>query len=237
LNTRFINIILGGSKLKFIIDIIIAAIIIGSVFLGYKRGFIKTVARPVKFFLCLALSFSLASPFAAAFIEPIIDDTVSNQIADYLDDKIEESETGELDIPTLLLVAAEIADVELPETVDTKEFANEIADTVAGPVIHLLASIVSFIVLYFVLKIVLGILLKMLNAFFDRGVAGALNRTLGVVFSLLLSIATAYLFVSVFEFVRNMPIFESVAWLSDFDGGFLYNFFGSLNPIDLLLSF
>ena len=212
--------------MNVVIDIILALIVLGGAFVGFKRGFISTVAKPVKLVLCIVVAFSLASSVATAVIEPIIGETVENQISDYLTEKIEEDTEGEFELPTLLKLAALLLDVDVDSI-----------QSIASPVIHFVAVIISFVLLYFALKIILGILLKILDSAFNTGIVGAFNKTLGLVFGTVLSVTAAWAVVSVFEFVINTSLFENAVWLSEFEGGYIYNFFKAYNPIDLLLSF
>ena len=46
--------------MSFIVDIILVLIVLMGLFLGIKRGFVKTVAKPVKIILTLVISLSFA---------------------------------------------------------------------------------------------------------------------------------------------------------------------------------
>ena len=223
--------------MNVVIDIILALIVLGGAFVGFKRGFISTVAKPVKLVLCIVVAFSLASSVATAVIEPIIGETVENQISDYLTEKIEEDTEGEFELPTLLKLAALLLEVDVDSIQSEKDYADALVESIASPVIHFVAVIISFVLLYFALKIILGILLKILDSAFNTGIVGAFNKTLGLVFGTVLSVTAAWAVVSVFEFVINTSLFENAVWLSEFEGGYIYNFFKAYNPIDLLLSF
>lgn len=223
--------------MSFIVDIVLALIVLIGAIVGLRRGFILTVAKPVKFVLCLIIAFSLASPVAERVVEPMIGDALENQMTDFLTEKIEESADGEFEIPTLIKLAAGVLDIDLESLESAENYAEVLISEIADPIIHLFSTVISFFLLYFVLKFVLGILLKLLNAIFDRGIVGALNKALGLIFSTFFSLVIAWCAASLFEFLINTSLLDGVAWANEFDGGFIYNFFKSTNPIELLLSF
>ena len=223
--------------MSFIVDIILALIVLIGAIVGLKRGFILTVAKPVKFVLCLIIAFSLASSVATEVVEPMVGDALENQMTDFLTEKIEESQDGEFEIPTLIKLAAGVLDIDLESFESAENYADAMVSSIAQPIIHLVSTVIAFFILYFVSKIVLGILLKLLNAIFDRGIIGALNKALGLIFSTFFAIVIAWCAASLFEFVINTSLLDGVAWAQEFDGGFIYDFFKSTNPIELLLSF
>ena len=226
---------------KILVDIIIAAILIVGVAIGIKRGFILTTAKLLKWCPALIIAFLLSGTVASSIVEPIIDEPVKNQISDYLADKCGEltSENVEDELPTVLKLAAKIVDVDLDslEGESGEALIAEIVDKLADPVIHLFAVVASFLILYFVSKIVLSILISVLNCIFKHGFLGVCNKILGFVFCGFVAIIVSWLFVFVFSYVINMSFLEDVAWARDFDGGFLYDFFKRMSPLDILLSF
>ncbi len=223
--------------LNVVIDIALVLIVVIGAIIGLKRGFISTVARPVKFFACLIISFSLAAPLSTGVIEPMVGESVQNQMEDYLVDKIAADDDGEIELPTLVRIAASLLDIDIDGLENTEDYAEALVERIASPIIHLLGVIISFVILYFASKLVLGLLLKILNSMFNSGVAGALNKTLGLVFNTVFSVIIAWCAVCVLSFVLNTSLCQSIEFVSEFDGGFVYNFFKNMSPLDLLLSF
>ena len=72
---------------------------------------------------------------------------------------------------------------------------------------------------------------------FETGMLGVLNKTLGFIFSTAFAIIISWAVASVFTYVISMPVFDEVQWIQEFSGGYVYGFFKTLNPIDILLSF
>lgn len=220
-----------------IIDIILILIVVFGAIWGISRGFIKSVSGPVKFFACIIIAFGLCSFFAETVIAPIIEEPLTNQISDYLVENFEENEDGEPKIPTLVRFAAVVMDVNIDEIEGVEGYAQALADKIAHPVISLVSSIAAFVILYFLAKLLVAILFKILDSMLDSGVAGSVNKILGCVFSTFLALVVAWAAATLFEFVINAPAFENVAWMNEFDGGYIYKFLKTLNPIDLLFSF
>lgn len=223
--------------MNVVIDVLLLLIIALGAYLGIKRGFIASVARPVKFFLCLIISFSLSAPIGSAIIQPIVEEPLTNQISDFIEERASGEDAEDAELPTLLRVAASLMDVDIEGLTGTEDYADALADKIALPVVKLIASVSAFILIYFLMRLLLNIGFKMLNSMFDSGVAGAVNKTLGCVFSTALAIICAWGFTVLFEFFINIPAFDNVVWMSEFNGGFIYKLLKSLNPIDLLFSF
>ena len=227
--------------INILIDVIIVAIIVGGAIIGISKGFVSSVAGPVKWVASIVIAFSLSTPFADALIFPMIEAPITNQISAYLIEKcghITAANVNE-ELPTVFKIAAGIAGVDITSIGDggTSEFIPRLVDKLAYPTIHLISVIISFFALYFLSKIVLGILLSIINHVFDGGVFGVMNKVLGFFFSTSIAFVSVWLLTTVFGYVISMPAFADTPWIASFDGGFIYKFFKGLSPIDLLLSF
>jgi hypothetical protein len=83
----------------------------------------------------------------------------------------------------------------------------------------------------------LSILIAVLNSVFEHGILGVCNKILGFVFCGSIAFIIAWMFVLLFSYCINIPFVADMAWASGFDGGFLYDFFKRMSPLDILLSF
>lgn len=227
--------------INILVDATIVAIIVGGAIIGIAKGFVSSVARPVKWVASIVLAFSLSTPFADAVVFPMIEAPITNQISSYLIEKcshITAANAGE-ELPTLLKIAAGVAGIDVTsiQTDGASDFISLLVDKLAYPTIHLISVIISFFAVYFLSKLVLGILLSIINHAFDGGVFGVMNKVLGFFFSTSIAFISAWLLTSVFGYVISLPAFADNPWIVSFDGGFVYKFFKGLSPIDLLLSF
>ena len=230
--------------LNVILNIVLCAIIVLGAIFGIKRGFISMAARPVKLALSLMIAFSACAVFAEAVVYPIIEAPISNYVKDFLYANCEGLTASNVneELPTLLKIAASIFGINVNEVANNAQDAgaavlDAIVDNLTSPVISVIAEIISFVVLYFVAKLVLSLVLWFVNAIFKSGVFGLLNKTLGIIFGTATAIILAWALVAVLEFVVHSTALQSVEMIAEFEGAFLYKFFSTYNPIELLLSF
>ena len=227
--------------LNIIIDIILVAIVIVGGIIGFKRGFFLTITKPVKWFLSLLLAFVLCELVAQSLVTPLIEAPLTNQLSEYLTEKCGEmtADTVSEDMPTLLKLAAGAVGVDIAafNGNDSEALITEIVDKLASPAINLFAVILSFILIYVLSKLFLGIIIKILNKIFNLGPIGALNSVLGIVFGAAFAFVISWLVVVLFGYVISIPAVSELTWAQNFDGGYIYNFFDSITPLDLLLSF
>jgi uncharacterized membrane protein required for colicin V production len=214
---------------------------VSGVILGIKKGFLLTVAKPVRWVAAIAIALSFASLVGKSVIQPLIEAPITNQITEYLVEKCPDITPANASdkLPTLLKVAASIVgvDVSMLKQDTAADFISVIVTRLATPAVSLISTIIAFFLLYFVSKILLSIAVKLLNGIFSGGVLGAVNKTVGCVFGLCFSFMVAWLFTCVFSYVVNFPIIASTEWGSSFTGGYVYRFLESITPIELLLSF
>lgn len=228
--------------LTIVVEIVLIAMIAVGMFLGIKRGFIKTVAKPVKFILALVIAFSLSGTVATNIVEPLIATPVTAQMEEYIQEKCENisSENISEELPTVLKISAGLFDIDLEELsngASTEELISSIVSSLVSPALHVVAVVISFIALYLLSNLCLSIVISILNAVFDTGLIGVCNRILGFVFSTAFAVIIAWIAVSLFTYVISIPALASTPTIQEFEGGFVYKFFNNLNPIDLLLSF
>ncbi len=227
--------------LNIIIDVILLAIIGFGIYWGAKNGFISAIAKPVRLFLSILLAILLSSYFASWVIEPIIEKPITGQITDYLVEKCDDitPENAESKVPTVLKFAAGVVGVNLSdiEGGTTEEYIEALVDKLAHPVVHLFATIIAFVILFFVFKLIFSIFLWFVNRIFSGGVVGVVNKIFGAALTTCFAIVVAWGFVSVFDYIVNIPLIAENEWAMNFSGGYLYGFFKSFSPIDILLSF
>ncbi len=227
---------------NILFDLILLGLFAAGIVIGIKNGFIDTVAKPVKFFAAIALAISLASVVGSAIIEPIIGPAISNKLSDALVEKYADitAETASESLPTLIKFAASLCGVDIAgvaSTADGISVIEAIVASVTDPVVQIVATITGFVIVYFVAKILLGILIAFINTVLNRGVTGTVNKILGAVFTGLLAFAACWALTAVLEFLLNIPLIANMRWVENFSGGFIYRFFKSFTPLDLLLSF
>ena len=227
--------------MNIIVDIILVLIILIGGLIGYKRGFIVTVTRPVKWFLALILAVTLCNSAAEAVIEPIISEPVTNQITEYLVEKCPDmtAENVSDELPTVLRLAAGIVDVDINsfDGTDVNTLVSQIVESLATPTIHLFSVLIAFILIYIISKMLLALFIGILDKAFDVGFVGSVNRFLGVIFGAAFAFIISWLVVLLFGYVVSTSFVEDIEMLREFSGGYVYDFFDRITPLELLLSF
>jgi uncharacterized membrane protein required for colicin V production len=129
--------------------------------MGIKRGFVKTVAKPVKIILTLIIAFSFASSFSEKTVEPRIGPSISNQVEDYILEKCGDLTPDNLDeeLPTLLKISAGIFDIDIDEVMSESSaegVVSAIIEVLVSPVVRVVSIIISFVILCLISSIVLS---------------------------------------------------------------------------------
>ena len=219
---------------QLIVDAVIVILIIVGMVCGIKRGFVKTVATPVKFVASIAFAFDVCDKISVNFIEPFIKSPLANQLRDFMYEKCNDltAENVSTELPTLLKMSAGIFGVDVEEVAQSSVngVLDSIINSLTDPIVHIVGVVVSFILAYIVAKIVLALIVVLINAILSVGPLGIINKALGFVFGSAFSVIIAWGLVVGAEFVMGFIGYG-------FDGGVIYEFFRGFNPLDLLLSF
>ncbi len=226
---------------SIIVDVIITAIVLTGAILGVTRGFILTIAKPVKWVASILIALCLCNSVATSIVQPMIEEPITNQISSYLTEECDDitSENVEKELPTLLKLAAGIVGVDVKSMTggNTGDYISEIVNKLAIPAIHLIAVVISYFVLYLLSKILFSLAVSLINGILSGGIFGVVNKILGFIFSTSFAFLIAWLLTALFGYIIHLPSFSDVQWINSFEGGFVYKFFKEISPIDLLLSF
>ena len=226
---------------NIIVDASLVLILLIGLIIGLKKGFISTVAKPVQFALAVFIAFTFAANLSDTVVKPLVAAPITNQLASHLTERFSEVTAETVDtLPTLVKLAAGLCGVDISEVATSTGDGTVIArivDQITEPFATIICSVIAFLLIFFAAKIVLSILFAIINKIVDNGVIGVLNRILGCIFTTALAFIVCWGIAAVFELFIHLPVFEGQAWVGEFGGGFIYKFFKSVSPIDLLLSF
>ncbi len=219
---------------SIIVDVVLVAVIIVGVVSGLKRGFVNTVAKPVKFFASFAFAWWTCDSVSLKWIEPLISTPISNQLKDFMYEKCADLTVDNVssELPTLLKMAAGMFGINVEEVAQDSVTGvlDAIVNSLTNPIIHIVGIIVSFILCYIAARLVLSLGIMLIDMCLKSGPLGVINKMLGLVFGFAFSVIVAWFLVVIAEFVMGFIGY-------DFDAGYVYNFFSDFNPLDLLLSF
>jgi hypothetical protein len=178
---------------------------------------------------------------AESVVTPIIDEPVTGYVSAFLTDNCQDltGENLEKELPTLIKLAALMAEVDLKSEVGEtgEEVIAAITEKMMTPVIDMVSGIIAFLAVYLLSKILLWIVFGIIDSLFNSGVFGVLNRILGFLFSGFFGIIIAWAVAVIAELVIHVPALQSIPMVAEFEGGVIYSFFNTYNPMELLLSF
>lgn len=226
--------------MKYLVDGLLVLLFALCVYIGWRRGFIKTVSVLIALVVALLVSTTFAGPIAnwvySGKVEPAVAATLEEQFATEI-----LPESGEIDVAleklpafvTGLLEAGEVGDGEaILGKVDTlaagETAAQAIMDKVITPIVlpllEMLCSTVLFVLVYFAAMIVLRLLdlvaklpvLKQLNGLLGV-VAGVLTGAVWVVFAARILFTLAWMGVAAWL----TPAVMEETWLASFANGLL----------------
>lgn len=200
-----------------LMDIIISAVIILCIFIGYKRGFVRS--------LCSALSFVL-SVFVAFLTYGKITELISaSPVGEFVSSKISAG---------LGNVAIDFSSV--PEVLQSsfREGATDAADVVAHNLTVVIIGVIAIIVTIVVVRLILKVLFKVLDIFAKLPVVKQCNKFLGTVFGAVSGCIWACVIVFA---VNQIILLPDVGFVSTWaDGSVLVPFISEFNLFGMFVS-
>lgn len=224
------------------VDIIIILILVIGALMGLRRGFARTVARPVKLVGALWLAFTLSAQVAERWIQPHIYAPVAARLEAFLLSHCEglTPANAAQELPTLLRAVAAVFHVDVAGITageGSVELVAAITAALAEPFARFLAVIIAFVVVYLLSRLLLSMLFHLLHAVLSASPLSVCNRIAGLLLGALLSFISVWLGTGLFTYLLGLPAIASTEWAASFTGGAVYAFFRDMDLIALLLSF
>ena len=218
--------------LSIIVDLFLVGLVAAGIVVGIVRGFLKSVMKPVRIAASLGLS-AICSEFVSKVITvPIIQAPLNNKIQSYILEFVNEK-YPEKDFPTLVKLAAALADVDLSDPT----LVNELVDKVTAPIVDIIALAITFGILFLIFVLIIRLGCWMLESVIKDTELNKINKAAGAVLNGILGFVIGWVFVIVFDLFVHLPMFEA-GWLgTEFKGGWIYRLLLNFSPIELLLSF
>lgn len=184
--------------MHILIDVILIAVFLITIIHYYRIGFVKALFSICKFFLSVAIAFSLASPLGALisekFIYKPIESTVTEQIRSVSETMNENSSISELveKLPEslkLLIFSSDSVSNEINgelsgEIVNT-ESIEKVSIAITERISVLVSNIIAFLMLFAVSMVALTILAFVLDKLCSLPVLKQTNKLLGLAFGML----------------------------------------------------
>lgn len=204
--------------MAYVLDGLIVALFALLVWLGHRRGFIKTVSGVLAFVAALVLSSMLSGPVSGfmydTFVEPPVLEKLSAQIgegspaAGQLDTALSQMPafiTNRLAANGLDSGAAVLEHISGAEAGES--IPESITRQVVEPVVVPLLRSLSMLLLFLALLIVITVLLKAVDLVAKLPLLKQLNKSLGVVAGILQGILWVFFAVTVLQLLANVGWF------------------------------
>ena len=205
-----------------VIDIIVIVIILISIFLGYKKGFVRTAINLLSFFIAIGLALVFYKPLAVILTENttiddwIIDNITSSNNANEKNELDEsESNNSNINLDTdsnnteetnieFIIKMFENLPATITNNLEFEEVKNNTKQEIAYKVSELIMNLLSLIVIYIVVKVTLAIAAFILDGIMKFPILKQLNEILGMVIGTIIGFIQIYVAFAVITFISSI---------------------------------
>lgn len=226
--------------MKYILDGIAILILVITIIVGYRRGFLKSLVQFIGCVAAFILAFSLSAPAANFTFDTFLAEGLENTLTEALVTNADAAPTELLQsLPEPILAVLENS-TQLQATLEnlgdaaasTAETAVEtLMTSVIRPVAVSLIQFVAFILLFVILMFVARLLAKVIKPITKlpllRQVDGALGAVLGLIKGVLFTIA----FVSVVQLIAATGSPDSLVTQEMVESSILVSWIAEINPL------
>ena len=103
----------------------------------------------------------------------------------------------------------------------------------ALPAVRALSTLIAFVLLLLLSRIVLSFAISIASRFFDSGIIGRINRSLGVILAGGIALVLAICFASIADYLFSLEAAENSDIVKEFSGGIIYRLLLMISPIGL----
>ena len=206
--------------LKIIIDVILALVIAVLVFLGVKRGFVKSFFKTTKLFFVILLTILIGSFAVGICRDMIIEPAFTGQITDRLVAYAEQSD-GEFNVEAVnknvpAFVQKLISMREVEESIPTisgndTDVARAIGVQIEGMVIDLTSNITGYVIAFVLSFIFCTIAIKIIEKFWELPTLGWINHLSGILWGVANSYLVTSFIVCIVALVFGVEFIEGTA--------------------------
>ncbi len=202
-----------------IVDIVILAIILLCISMGYKRGLAGCLVKVLSFFIALAVAFILFKPASAIVINSTqVDENIKSSIVQVFESDESEEDKQEENSPIIKYISDEIENA-------TEEKKNEIVNNTAEELSIKIVNILAFIILYIVARIVLNFVKVIANLIAKLPILKQFNELGGVIYGLLQGLIVVFIALALITFISTITGQYTVLEMinQSYIGSILYN--------------
>lgn len=193
--------------MSIILDLIVLAIIIITVLISAKRGFVRTAVESVGFIAAVFISFTISTPLANTTYDKIIEPSIVSSVASVADtaanNSAEAVDSFWNEMPEWVKSGIERAGIS-KESLDGSITANigngalsaaeSASQSVIKPAVTSTLALVYQVISLIILLIIVKPIAKLINKLFSFSLVGKVNSVLGGVVGLLKGIIYAAVF-------------------------------------------
>lgn len=228
--------------MSIILDLIVLAIIVLTVVMSARRGFVRVIIELAGFIAAIFITFTISTPLGNITYDKIIEPPALNAVEDITVDSASVSvETLWRSMPKFVQDNAEklgISKAAIEKTLNNnagssaKAVAKTVSQEVVKPVVSELLALIYSVIVFILLLIAVKFLAKFLNRIFSFSVIGTLNRVLGGIVGIPKGIIIAILFCLI---VALITMFTSEGFLffskDVIDKTVIFKFFSEIIPM------
>ncbi len=229
--------------MSIVFDIAVVAIVALLVFLGFHRGFVRTVFNLVGYILAAVLAFFISSPISVwifqTFFRSKAVDLISGELAKAtqgmdLNQMVQQAIGAIPENLKAFVPDGAIATIEngLSAAPTTAEVANTVVDQLVGPIAEMVIQLLLFVILFLILCIVVKIITRMLKFIDKIPFVGTANSVLGLFVGLAEAVVFLFFFTSIVAMIIQLSgnqwdaVNQSVV-----DQSYIFKFIYEYNPL------
>lgn len=182
------------------VDLLVVAVLGISVFLGYKKGFLRTVAGFLSIVISLVLAMALQEPVSDALKNTIVYDTVYQTASTVIEapfgtaEKITDYGTSKLNLPKKITKNMQKS---IDATAENAE--KEIAETVADSSMKIIALLLIFLVS----RILIFVIMTIVNFLTRLPLIGGSDGLMGALFGVFRGMLIVYIIFAVITLIAS----------------------------------
>lgn len=204
--------------MSIILDVAVLVILFLAIFIGYKRGFIRTIINLIGYIAAAILAHLVSLPISQfifnTFLRSKSVELIQNAISEHAGGQsvTELINTAFAAIPEKIntLAASYIGSMEeiknnlIQSTPTTAEIAENVVDKVVAPISTMIIQTLAFIVLFIVFCIAVKLITKALKIIDKIPLIGSANAALGAVIGIVQAVVFLLIFTIVIAMIINL---------------------------------
>lgn len=175
--------------MSIIIDLIVAAVILITVLISARRGFVRTVAEVAGFIAAVFITFTISTPLGNITYDKIIEPPIVSSVSSAAGDSVSETvDTAWNSLPEFvksnsekLGFSKEDIDKSIADNIGggTETAVKAASQNTVKPMVVKLLSLIYSVFILIVLLLLVKLLARFINRLFSFSIMGRLNRILG----------------------------------------------------------